>query len=122
MLDEIARVAAISALLLTMVPGARAESCSIPTDDEVAARTAKYLLSIDGKLLVDERCKFGVLPDGRETIFDAGKYYAEVSVTLDRRGSPTVVTAKWNRGNGRSDQMVSLGPVTGFDRRGAYFP
>jgi len=42
---------------------ASAQGCTIPTDDEVQARTAKCLLSIDGKLLVNERCNLNVSPD-----------------------------------------------------------
>jgi hypothetical protein len=76
------------------------------------------LLSIDGRLLVNERCKFNVSPDGHSTTLDAGKYYAEVNVIARERGNMTI--AFWNGGSGRSDQLTPLGPVTGFDRSGAY--
>jgi hypothetical protein len=53
-----------AALLLLSLNGyASAQGCTIPTDDEVQARTAKCLLSIDGKLLVNERCNLNVSPD-----------------------------------------------------------
>jgi hypothetical protein len=72
---------------------------SVP-EDQVAAQTAKCLLSIDGKPLVNERCNVEFSPDGRGILVDAGKYYAVVSLTLDRKGSPTILTAYWNRGSG----------------------
>jgi hypothetical protein len=75
------RIAIIAPLLLATGMGANAEICIIPTDDVVQARTAKCLLSIDGMLLVDDRCNFRVSPDGHRTTLDAGKDYAEVNVT-----------------------------------------
>jgi hypothetical protein len=93
-------------------------SCTIPTNDEVQARTAKCLLSIDGRLLVNERCKFKVSPEGHATILDAGKHYVEVNVIAKDKG--TVAMAFWNRGSGRSNQLLSLGAVTYFERSGAY--
>ena len=95
--------------------GANAEICIIPTDDVVQARTARCLLSIDGMLLVDDRCNFRVSPDGHRTTLDAGKDYAEVNVTP--RGA---AIGFWNRGIGRRDRLTSLGLVTGFDSTGAY--
>jgi len=106
-------------LLVATGADAIAETCSIPTDDEVEARTAKCLLSIDGKRLVNERCDIRVSPDGRGFELSAGKYYVEVSVTLDRRNLPIFVIAKWNLGSGRSDQLTSLGTVNELDRSGA---
>jgi len=95
--------------------GANAEICIIPTDEVVQARTAKCLLSIDGMLLVDDRCNFRVSPDGHRTTLDAGKDYAEVNVTP--RGA---AIGFWNRGIGRRDRLTSLGLVTRFDSTGAY--
>jgi hypothetical protein len=113
------RIVIIAALLpAILVAGAKAESCTIPTDDVVKARTAKCLLSIDGRLLVNERCNFRVSPEGHATTLDAGKYYVEVNVIAKGRG--TVAIAFWNRGSGRSDQLSLLGPVTSFERSGAY--
>ncbi len=89
------RIAIITALLLATGARASAESCTIPTDDEVQARTAQCLLSIDGKLLVNERCNFNVSPDGHASILDAGRYYAAVKVTPNG-----VAIASWNRGSG----------------------
>ncbi|TQF30016.1 hypothetical protein [Bradyrhizobium sp. UNPA324] len=107
----------LTALLLFGATNAKAETCTIPTDDEVQARTAKCLLSIDGKLLVNERCNFHVSPDGHGTTLDAGKYYVEVNVIP--KASTNATMAFWNRGSGRSDQLASLGPVTWFNRSGA---
>ena len=82
---------------------------NIPTDDPVAAQTAKCLLSIDNRLLVNERCNVLFLPDGREVALDAGKHYTRVSSTLDRRGTPTLL-ASWNRG---SDHLGSSQRLNG---------
>jgi hypothetical protein len=109
------RVAIGVALLLTTGANAGAENCTIPTDDEVQARTAQCLLSVDSTAIISERCNFRVSPDGHSTTLDAGKYYAEVNIT-----SRGVAVALWNRGSGRSDQLTSLGSVTPFDRNGAY--
>jgi hypothetical protein len=103
---------AIVAMFAFAAASASAKDCR-PTDDEVVAQTAKCLLSIDGKLLVNERCNVLFTPNGREVDLDAGKYYAVVSTTLDRKGEPTVVTASWNRGSGRSDHLTSLGVSPG---------
>ena len=108
--------AVVAAILLTRIAGAWAESCVIPTKDEVEAQTAKCLISIDGRLLVNERCNIQVAPNGRETILDAGKYYVDVNVTSSASRHPGVATASWNRGSGRSDSLTSLGPVTAFQR------
>ena len=75
----------------------------------------KCLLSIDGMLLVDDRCNFRVSPDGHRTTLDAGKDYAEVNVTP--RGA---AIGFWNRGIGHRDRLTSLGLVTRFDSSGAY--
>jgi len=110
---------AIAAVLLvaTGTTTANAENCNIPTDYMVQAQTAKCLLSIDGRLLVNERCKFNVSPEGHATVLDAGKHYVEVNVIA--KTSTTVTIAFWNRGSGRSNQLTSLGPVTWFNRSGA---
>jgi hypothetical protein len=112
------RIVIIATLLLETGLGARATSCTIPTDDEVEARTAKCLINIDGRLLVNERCNIHVAPNGRGTTLDAGKYYVEVHVTSSASRHPGVATASWNRGSGRSDQLTSLGSVTAFERNG----
>jgi hypothetical protein len=109
------RIAIIAPLLLATGMGANAEICIIPTDDVVQARTAKCLLSIDGMLLVDDRCNFRVSPDGHRTTLDAGQDYAEVNVTP--RGA---AIGFWNRGVGRRDRLTSLGLVTRVDSTGAY--
>jgi hypothetical protein len=109
----------IAALALAGVSANAQQECkgpaNIPTDDPVAAQTAKCLLNIDNRLLVNERCNVLFLPDGREVALDAGKHYARVSSTLDRRGAPTLL-ASWNRGSGRNDPLTPLGFVTAFER------
>jgi hypothetical protein len=104
---------------LAVASASAQQECSgpanIPTDDPVAAQTAMRLLSIDNRLLVNERCNVLFLPDGREVALDAGKHYTRVSSTLDRRGTPTLL-ASWNRGSGRSDPLTPLGFVTASER------
>jgi len=109
-----------AAVFLTLIGGAWAESCALPTKDELEAQTAKCLISIDGRLLVNERCKIQVAPNGRETILDAGKHYVDVSVTSSASRHPGVATASWNGGSGRSDHLASLGPVTAFQRNDSF--
>lgn len=120
------RVVIIAALALAArsasAQSAQEEVCkgpiNIPTSDEVAAQTAQCLLKIDGKLLINGRCKVSVSPDGRGFYLDAGTYQAGVSLTLDRKGAPTVLTASWNRGSGRaleSWHWPSLGRVVSND-------
>jgi hypothetical protein len=109
----------LATLALLMTGGSvSAENCTIPTDDEVQAQTAKCLLSIDGRLLVNARCNFNVSPDGHATFLDAGKYYIEVNVDNGPKGNGMAM-ASWNRGTGRSDHLASLGPATWFERSGA---
>ena len=68
---------------LAVASASAQQECSgpanIPTDDPVAAQTAMCLLSIDNRLLVNERCNVLFLPDGREVALDAGKHYTRVS-------------------------------------------
>lgn len=95
-------VATIAALGLAGIStSACAQECkgpvNIPIDDPVSAQTAKCLLSVDNRLLVNERCQVLFLPDGSEVVLDAGKHYARLSSTVDRRGVP-VLLASWNRG------------------------
>lgn len=119
---SIARIACALVFALAAAT-ANAQECkgppNIPTEDQVAAQTATCLLSVDGRLLVDERCNVSFSPDGREVVLDTGKYYLRVLLTLDRKGLPTILTASWNHGTGRSDQLVSLGHVTSFQRERA---
>jgi TPR repeat protein len=100
---------------------AKADRCTIPTNNEVAARTARCFLRVDGKLIIKDRCNFNVSPDGRATVFVAGKYHAEVMVTLDHHGSPSIVTAKWNEGSGRNAPLTSLGSVIESNKDGICF-
>ena len=62
---------------LAVASASAQQECSgpanIPTDDPVAAQTAMRLLSIDNRLLVNERCNVLFLPDGREVALDAGQ-------------------------------------------------
>ena len=89
---------------------------NIPIDDPVSAQTAKCLLSVDNRLLVNERCQVLFLPDGSEVVLDAGKHYARLSSTVDRRGVP-VFLASWNRGSGRNDRLTPLGFVKASKRQ-----
>ena len=87
-------VATIAALGLAGIStSACAQECkgpvNIPIDDPVSAQTAKCLLSVDNRLLVNERCQVLFLPDGSEVVLDAGKHYARLSSTVDRRGVPS---------------------------------
>ena len=113
-------VATIAALGLAGIStSACAQECkgpvNIPIDDPVSAQTAKCLLSVDNRLLVNERCQVLFLPDGSEVVLDAGKHYARLSSTVDRRGVP-VLLASWNRGSGRNDRLTPLGFVKASKR------
>jgi hypothetical protein len=112
-------VATIAALGLAGITNACAQECkgpvNIPIDDPVSAQTAKCLLSVDNRLLVNERCQVLFLPDGSEVVLDAGKHYARLSSTVDRRGVP-VLLASWNRGSGRNDRLTPLGFVKASKR------
>lgn len=79
------RIAIVGALLLATDLAASAENCTIPTDDPVAAQTAKCLLSVDGRLLVNERCNLSVSPDTHGSTLDA-EDYVEVNVIASERG------------------------------------
>jgi hypothetical protein len=109
---------AISAVLVVVASaGAMSETCNIPTDNEVQARTAKCLVSIDGRVLVNERCNISVAANGG-IAFEFGKYYVDVrTVNASRRSE--VATASWNGGSGRDYPLTSLGGVTAFQRNGA---
>ncbi len=66
-------VATIAALGLAGVStSACGQECkgpvNIPIDDPVSAQTAKCLLSVDSRLLVNERCQVLFLPDGSEVV------------------------------------------------------
>lgn len=101
--------------LLLVGVSASAQVCNVPMDLGPEARTAKCLLNIDGRLIIDQRCNFSVSPDGHLTIIDAGKQYAEVRV---KTGGGAAL-GWWNGGSGRSDHLVSFGPVEVFDRAGS---
>jgi len=45
-----------------------------------------------------------------QVVLDAGKHYARLSSTVDRRGVP-VLLASWNRGSGRNHRLTPLGFV-----------
>ena len=113
-------IVAITAVLVVAAgAGAMAQTCNIPTDNEVQARTAKCLVSIDGRVLVNERCNFSVASNGHIAL-EFGKYYVDVRVTLNASRRSGVTTVSWNRGSGRRDYpQTSLGPVTAFQRNGA---
>ena len=109
---------AISAVLVVVASaGAMSETCNIPTDNEFQARTAKCLVSIDGRALVNERCNISVDANGG-IAFEFGKYYVDVR-TLNASRRSGVATASWNGGNGGNYPLTSLGLVTAFRRNGA---
>jgi len=112
-------VAIATMLVVAASTGAMAQTCNIPTDNEVQARTAKCLVSIDGRVLVNERCNISVASNG-DIALEFGKYYVDVSITLNASRPPGVATASWNRGSGmREYPLTSLGMVTAFQRNGA---
>jgi hypothetical protein len=107
--------AALATIITLLAGNASAQVCNVPTDLGPEARTAKCLLNIDGRLIIDQRCNFSVSRDGHLTIIDAGKHYAEVRVVTGGGAA----LGWWNRGSGRSDHLVSFGPVEVFDRAGS---
>lgn len=82
---------------------------------ESDAETAKCMLSVDRRVLVNERCNISVSPDGRLAQIDTGQYLAVVKVLPDRRGAPTQSVFYWNSGSGRSDKLSSMGVVNSGD-------
>ena len=94
---------------LAVASASAQQECSgpanIPTDDPVAAQTAMCLLSIDNRLLVNERCNVLFLPDGREVALDAGNTTRGFSSDA-RPPRYTHSCASWNRGSGRSDPLT----------------
>ena len=109
---------AISAVLVVVASaGAMSETCNIPTDNEFQARTAKCLVSIDGRVLVNERCNISVAANGGIAL-EFGKYYVDVH-TLNASRRSGVATASWNGGSGSNYPLTSLGLVTAFQRNGA---
>ena len=108
----------ISAVLVVVASaGEMSETCKIPTDNEFQARTAKCLVSIDGRVLVNERCNISVAANGGIAL-EFGKYYVDVRpLNASRRSG--VATASWNGGNGGNYPLTSLGLVTAFQRNGA---
>ena len=112
-------VAITAVLVVVASAGAMAETCNIPTDNEVQARTAKCLVSFDGRVLVNERCNISVAANG-DVALEFGKYYVDVSVTPNASRRSGVATASWNRGSGLRDYpLTPLGLVTAFQRDGA---
>lgn len=83
--------------------------------DESLADTAMCVLNLNTKVVLNERCRIAVTPGGKEHVIDAGKYVVIVSAALDRNNKATV-TAKWNNGDGRTDDLRALGPVTTVKR------
>jgi hypothetical protein len=85
--------------------------------DVTLADTAMCVLSLNTKVVLNERCRIAVTADAKERVIDAGKYVVILSAAPDRTNKITS-TAKWNNGDGRTDDLRVLGPVTTV-RRGA---
>ena len=86
--------------------------------DETLADTAMCVLTLNTKVVLNERCRIAVAPGGKEHVIDAGKYVVIVSSGLDRNNKATL-TVKWNNGDGRTDDLRALGPVTTVKRGAA---
>ena len=78
--------------------------------DEALADTAMCVLNLNAKVVANERCRIAVA-EAKERVIDAGKYVVILSAAPDRNNKVTV-TAKWNGGDGRTDDLRVLGPVT----------
>jgi hypothetical protein len=85
--------------------------------DETLADTAICVLNLNAKVVLNERCRIAVAAEAKERVIDAGKYVVILSAAPDRNNKVTLM-AKWNNGDGRTDDLRVLGPVTTV-RRGA---
>jgi len=79
--------------------------------DQSLADTAMCVLNLNAKVVVNERCRLAVAAEAKERVIDAGKYVVILSSVPDKNNKMTV-TAKWNNGDGRTDDLRVLGPVT----------
>lgn len=86
--------------------------------DEMLADTAMCVLNLNSKVALNERCRIALAPGGKERVIDAGKYLVIISAVVDKNNKATLV-AKWNNGDGRTDDLRSLGPVTTLKRGAA---
>jgi hypothetical protein len=108
-------IALLSVLFLLLSPAFAQTTCKeVREQDETQAETAICLLTVDGKKVINERCRIGVAPDGRQYDIDNGRYFARVSYHLDRRDRRKS-NISWNGGTGQDDKLVSLGPVVSSD-------
>ena len=76
------------------------------------------VLTLNTKVVVNERCQNSRGAGGKEHVIDAGKYVVIFSSGLDRNNKATL-TVKWNNGDGRTDDLRALGPVTTVKRGAA---
>jgi len=114
--------AAIFAASVLCVPAAAqndpdSDCKEVRVRDETLADTAMCVLNLNAKVVVNERCRIAAAVETKERVIDAGKYVVILSSAPDRNNKVTL-TAKWNGGDGRTDDLRVLGPVTTV-RRGA---
>ena len=79
--------------------------------DETLADTAMCVLNLNAKVVLNERCRIAVAAEAKERVIDAGKYVVILSAAPERNNRVTLM-AKWNNGDGRTDDLRVLGPVT----------
>jgi ferric-dicitrate binding protein FerR (iron transport regulator) len=108
--------AAIFAALVLCVPAAAqndpdSDCKEVRVRDEALADTAMCVLNLNTKVVLNERCRIAVAAESKERVIDAGKYVVILSAAPDQNNR-VVFTAKWNNGDGRTDDLRVLGPVT----------
>ena len=110
-----AAVAIFAAAVLCMPAAAQNDpdlDCKeVRVRDQSLADTAMCVLNLNAKVVVNERCRIAVAAETKERVIDAGKYIVILSSAPDKNNKVTV-TAKWNNGDGRTDDLRVLGPVT----------
>jgi hypothetical protein len=114
--------AAIFAASVLCVPAAAqndpdSDCKEVRVRDVTLADTAMCVLNLNAKVVLNERCRIAVAAEAKERVIDAGKYVVILSAVPDRNNK-VILTAKWNNGDGRTDDLRVLGPVTTV-RRGA---
>jgi hypothetical protein len=115
--------AAIVAALVLCVPAAAqndpdSDCKELRVRDEALADTAMCVLTLNAKVVLNERCRIAVAAEAKERVIDAGKYVVVILSAAPDRNNKVTLMAKWNNGDGRTDDLRLLGPVTTF-RRGA---
>jgi hypothetical protein len=115
--------AAIVAALVLCVPAAAqtdpdSDCKELRVRDEALADTAMCVLTLNAKVVLNERCRIAVAAEAKERVIDAGKYVVVILSAAPDRNNKVTLMAKWNNGDGRTDDLRVLGPVTTV-RRGA---